>query len=101
MYKYVNGVVDALVKSAQEDRVGADIEADRKRAEMDAPRLRAEKDEEESALDTYYKCLIRHAKVLAVNSNEPAEIIARATFPSCISERQETLPPRRLAWVEA
>ena len=74
MYKYVNGVVDALVKSAQEDRVRTDIEAVRKRAELDAPRLKAEKDEEESALDTYYKCLIRHARVLAVISNEPAEV---------------------------
>lgn len=91
MYKYVNGVVDALVKSAQEDRVRADIEADRKRAELDAPRLKAEKAEEESELDEYYKCLIRHARVLAVNSNEPAAIIAKATFPSCINERQEAL----------
>ena len=58
---------------------------------MDAPRLKAEKDEEESALDAYYKCLVRHAKILALSSNEPAETIARTAFPSCFELRQTAL----------
>jgi hypothetical protein len=90
-YKYLNSAVEALAQSARNDKADAEVAAERKKAELDAPRLKAEKDEEEAALDAYYKCLVRHAKILALNSNEPAETIARASLPSCFEGRQTAL----------
>jgi len=90
-YKHLNSAVEALAQSARNDKADAEVAAERKKAELDAPRLKAQRDEEEAALDAYYKCLVRHAKILAHSSNEPAETIARASLPSCFEGRQTAL----------
>jgi hypothetical protein len=87
-YSYVNSVVDADVKTALDKKIKEGVEAQRKRDELEAPRLKAEKDAEKAAGSAYCVCLVRHARVLAQHSIEPAETIAQATFPSCSNERQ-------------
>jgi hypothetical protein len=87
-YKYVNGAVEAQSKKSMRDKVNNDIEKQRRQAALDAPRLKAAKDAENDAGDIYYRCLVSHAQILAINSNEPADIIAKASFPSCSGERE-------------
>jgi hypothetical protein len=41
----------------------------------------------ESPERLYYKCILKNAQILAVSSDEPAEIIARAATRSCGPER--------------
>jgi hypothetical protein len=43
---------------------------------------------EDQARRAYFVYLDNHARALSLNSNEPAEVIAQATFASCASERQ-------------
>jgi hypothetical protein len=90
-YIYINAAVEAQRKAALNEKVTADVEAQRRKAELDAPRLEAEKEQETQAGRTYYLCLVHHAQILALASNEPAEVIAEAAFPSCSSERQAVL----------
>jgi hypothetical protein len=87
-YKYVNAAVTTLADAALDERVRDEIAAQHKQEALDAPKLKAEKDEEAAAGVDYYRCLVRHAHVLALNTNEPAEVIAKASFPSCSDERQ-------------
>lgn len=94
-YLYINAAVEAQQKAAMNEKGHAAAEAQRRKAELDAPRLKAEKDEETIAARTYYLCLARHAQILALASNEPAEVIADAAFPSCSSERQAVLDTYR------
>ena len=85
---YVYGVVEALAKAALYEKAKKESEAERKRDELNAPRLKAEKAIEDQASSIYFACLDSHARVLAVKSNEPAEVIAQASFASCRTERQ-------------
>jgi hypothetical protein len=85
---YVYGVVEALAKAALYEKAKKELEAERKRDELNAPRLKAEKAVEDQAASIYFACLDNHARVLAVKSNEPAEVIAQASFASCRTERQ-------------
>lgn len=87
-YLYVNTAVDNQVKRAFLDQARRDAETERRRAALEEPRLRAEKAEETEIGAAYYKCLVSHAKILSVNTNEPAEIVVQATFASCPEERQ-------------
>lgn len=57
----------------------------RKQAELDAPKLKAESD---AAYRRYWDCLSNHAKVIALNSTEVAEVVALAAFASCRDERK-------------
>jgi hypothetical protein len=94
-YLYINAAVEAQRNAAMKEKAHAAAEAERRKAELDAPRLKAEKDEETIAARTYYLCLAGHAQILALASNEPAEVIAEAAFPSCSSERQAVLDTYR------
>jgi hypothetical protein len=89
-YSYINAAVEAQANLARSGKVKQAMEAERKQAELNAPRLKAEKAEEDKAASTYYACLKSHAKILALISKEPAEVIIHATFPSCSAERQAT-----------
>jgi hypothetical protein len=55
-----------------------------KEREENAPKLKAEG---EAANARYRECLYGHARLLALNTNESAEIVTRATFASCRAER--------------
>jgi hypothetical protein len=90
-YLYINAAVEAQQKTAMKEKVNADVEAQRRKVELDAPRLKAVKEQEATAVRTYYLCLVHHAQILALASNESAEVIAQASFPSCSPERQAVL----------
>ena len=87
-YKYVNLKVEALVESSFEKKARMEVEAHQKQQELDAPKRKAEEEASDSAIKAYYACLVRHAQALALASREPAETIAKATFPSCYQEKQ-------------
>jgi len=87
-YLYVDGVVEPLQTAALHAKADKEVGEERKKEELDAPRIKAEKAEEDEAGTTYAACLLRHAKILSLNSNEPAEVIVQASFPSCSAERQ-------------
>jgi hypothetical protein len=87
-YSYINTAAEAQAEAARHEKAENDISAQRKQAELDAPRLKAEKEEERTAGDIYYLCLVRHTQILSLISNEPAEVIVQASFPSCSGERQ-------------
>jgi hypothetical protein len=87
-YSYVNAAVEAQQRAARSEIVKKDMEEEQRKAALDTPRLKAEKAEEDEAGNTYYACLVRHAKILSLSSNEPAEVIVQASFPSCLAERQ-------------
>jgi hypothetical protein len=82
---YVERAVSAQILNWKRGEEQRNAENRRKHTEIDAPRLKAESD---IAFDRYRVCLINHAKVMSLSSNEPAEVIAKATFPSCSGERQ-------------
>jgi hypothetical protein len=87
--------VEGQQNAAMKEKANADAEAQRRKAELDAPRLKVEKEQETKAGRTYYLCLVHHAQILSLASNEPAEVIAEAAFPSCSSERQAMLDAYR------
>jgi hypothetical protein len=87
-YEYVNNAVEAQAKIAMRNKAREEAQKERRRAELDAPRLKAAKAAENEASTTYFRCLVSHAQFLALNSNEPADIIAKASFPSCLQERE-------------
>jgi len=70
------------------EKLTKEQEAQRRKDELDAPQLKAEKAVEDQAGRSYFVCLDTHARVLSLNSNEPAEVIAQASFASCRNERQ-------------
>ena len=90
-YLYVNQVLDALQQAARNEIARKETEEEHLRAERDAPRLKAEKDEEDAIGAAYHACLIRHVKILSINSGEPAETIVQATFASCDDEAKALL----------
>lgn len=85
---YVSVTVDAQAKAAAVEKMRKEYEEERRQDALNAPRLKAEKAEEDDVGSTYYVCLDRHARLLSVNSNEPAEVIAQASFASCAEEKQ-------------
>ncbi len=87
-FSYVNSSVEAELTRYRHAKVDQEIGEQRRRDELNAPRLRAEKAEEDGAFSHYVRCLIDHAKILALNSSESAEVVARASFPSCLRERE-------------
>jgi hypothetical protein len=88
VYSYLNTAIEAQTQALVNEKIQKEVEEKRKQADLDAPRIKAEKAEETDAGAAYLVCLERHAKTLSLNSNEPAEIIVQASFPSCLSERQ-------------
>jgi hypothetical protein len=53
----------------------------------DASRIKVEVAEEDRAGADYYLCLQHSAKLLALNSDDSADIIVQAAFPACSAER--------------
>ncbi len=88
---YVSVTVDAQAKAAAVEKMRKEYEEERRQDALNAPRLKAEKAEEDDVGSTYYVCLDRHARLLSVNSNEPAEVIAQASFASCAEESRRFL----------
>ena len=86
-YSYLNAAVEAQTQAVINERIRTKVEADRQKPEQDAPRLKAEKEQEDSTLSFYYLCLQNHSRIMALNSSEPAEIVAQASFSSCIEEQ--------------
>ena len=87
-FSYVNTAAEAEMKRRTLAKIEQESRERRRKEELDAPRLKAEKAEEDGAWSNYSKCLIDHAKVLALNSAEAAQVVARAAFPSCSQEQQ-------------
>ncbi len=56
--------------------------------EKAAPRAKAERADEDQAGADYFLCLERHAKILALASDETADIVAQASLSSCPTERR-------------
>jgi hypothetical protein len=52
-----------------------------------APRAKVEKAIEDQAGANYFLCLKRHAQVLALATNEAADIVAQASLSACPAER--------------
>jgi hypothetical protein len=52
-----------------------------------APRAKAEKADEDQVGEDYFLCLERHAKVLALATDEAADIVAQASLSECPAER--------------
>lgn len=52
-----------------------------------APRAKAERADEDQAGANYFSCLERHAKVLALATDEAADIVAQASLSACPTER--------------
>jgi hypothetical protein len=88
IYSYVNAAVEARYQTITKEKIEGTLAEEHKQAELDAPILKVEKEEENAAGTGYYQCLDRHAKILAISSSEPAEVIVQASFPSCSTERQ-------------
>jgi hypothetical protein len=88
VYSYLNAAVEAQTQTVINDNIRLEVEVDRQKAEQDAPRIKVEEAEETNAGAAYLYCLEAHARTLAINSNEPAETIVQASFPSCLEERQ-------------
>jgi hypothetical protein len=84
--------LNALMKSDIEKQRRAKRERDLGYEALDARKLTAESNE---ALQRYGQCLHSHVDTLAVNSTEPAEVIARAAFASCQDERRSILEIHR------
>ena len=87
-YSYVNAIVEAQYNVAINEKIHRQVDDEQKKAKLDAPRLKAEKAEEHDSGAAYFVCLDRHAKILSLNSNESAEVIVQASFPSCSGERK-------------
>ncbi len=87
-FLYVNSSVEAELTRLRHAKVDEEIKEQRRKDELNAPRLKAEKAEEDNAFGHYVRCLIDHAKILALNSSESAEVVAHAAFPSCLRERE-------------
>lgn len=85
---YVSAAIETQVKKATDNKIKKELEEQRRKDALDAPRLKAEKAEENEAGRAYYVCLTRHVDILALVSNETAEVVAKAAFPSCSEERQ-------------
>ena len=94
-YLYLNSAIEAHQKAARDAHADKESEERRKKEALDAPRLKAEKAEQDKVLQDYAACLIRNAKILSLNSNEPAEVIVKASLPSCSKERQVVVDVRR------
>ncbi len=56
--------------------------------EKAAPRAKAERADEDQAGADYFLCFERHAKILALGSDEPADIVAQASLSACPAERR-------------
>jgi hypothetical protein len=65
-------------------RVAAEVKVQIKN---NTPKVKAEKEDEDRAGAVYYMCLQSSAKLLALASNESADLIARAAFPACSADR--------------
>ena len=66
-----------------------------KLAEKLAPRARVEKVEEDRTAANYYSCLSRHAKLLALATNEAADLVAQASLSACPAERAAVFDIRK------
>jgi hypothetical protein len=60
-----------------------------------APRARAEKADEDQVTANYFSCLERRAKVLALATDEPADIVAQASLSACPAERADVFEVHR------
>ncbi len=87
-FSYVNTAAEAEMKRRILTKIEQESSERRRKDELNAPRLKAEKAEEADAGSRYFGCLVDHAKLLALNSSESAEVVARASFPSCLGERE-------------
>jgi hypothetical protein len=94
-HTYIYGIVEKQVKAQIRGQIAKELEEQRKQTERDAPRLAAEKAEEDGAVHNYWECLVKHGRIMALNSSESAEIVARASFPSCAEARQAALDAYR------
>ena len=73
-------------------------ENQRKQAQMDAPKLQASRALKVASDETwsrYTSCLFNHAKIIALNSAEAAEVVAKAAIASCHLERQAIIDVHR------
>lgn len=87
-YVYINSVVGKVLgKMAIALLTKEHTETDKKYADGE-PRRRVQQAQRDSTATAYASCLIKHSRTIAINSDEPAETIARATFPTCTKERQ-------------
>jgi hypothetical protein len=59
------------------------------------PRAKAEKADEDQVGANYFLCLERHAKVLALASDETADLVAQASMSVCPVERAAVLEVHR------
>jgi hypothetical protein len=75
---------DARAQSDAWTRAAAGVKA---QIRNDAPRVKAEKADEDRASAVYVLCLRNSAKLLALGSDESADLIVRAAFPACSVER--------------
>jgi hypothetical protein len=73
----LNAIMHADYESVMEKR--------RKQAELDAPKLVAE---DKAAFRRYGECVFASARLIALNSSEPAEVVAKAAFASCREDRE-------------
>ena len=82
---YAETVVQEKINSVRQ----ADLDHQRKQKEdqatRDTPKLKAEFD---AALEHYGKCLLNHARAMALASSEIAEVVMKAAFASCRDERK-------------
>jgi hypothetical protein len=57
------------------------------RQALDAPRIKAEDEQDHETVAAYYACLVSSVKTLSQESNELAQVIVQAAYPSCLAER--------------
>jgi hypothetical protein len=68
-----------------QERIDRRTAEDARKRALDAPKL---KKESEAAWATYVSCLKANVVIFALNSDEPAETISKATIESCRHQRQ-------------
>jgi hypothetical protein len=60
-----------------------------------APRAKAERAIEDQAGANYFLCLVQHATVLALATDEAADIVTQASLSSCPAERNAVVETHR------
>ncbi len=85
--KYVYEAIEKEKDKRMTEHAKAEAAKDRRKDEEYQRRHEAEKNEEDTLSAQYHACMGSHADLLALGSDEPAEVVAKAAMASCPKEQ--------------
>jgi hypothetical protein len=98
----LNGMPNDVLLGPKQDAhawIDAKMAQDRRKVsalvEKLAPRAKAERAIEDQAGTNYFLCLVQHARVLALATDEAADIVTQASLSSCPAERNAVVETHR------